>query len=101
MSEEEIFYDIQSVFKGPMKGNDCFQFDVLKSAGGTSKSLVVPSLLSSYQWTVSAIAPKNTNLYPCEGATEGEIFYTIVLVVELIINCYSSIQTVVIGFRLW
>ena len=58
MSEEEIFYEIQSVFKGPMKGNDCFQFDVLKSAGGTSKLLVVPSLLSSYQWTASAIAPK-------------------------------------------
>ena len=46
--------EIRSVFKGPM-GNNA---DVLQSTGGGSKSLV-PALSSSYQWTASALAPKN------------------------------------------
>lgn len=36
-----------------------FQFDVLQSTGGANKSLVVPTLSSSYEWTASAMSPKN------------------------------------------
>ena len=56
MSQDDIFTEIRSVFKGPMGNND--EFDVLQSTGGGSKSLVVPALSSSYQWTASALAPK-------------------------------------------
>ena len=59
MSEEEIFDEIRSVFKIPMEENKNFEFDILQSAGGSTKNLVVPALSSSYQWTASAIAPKN------------------------------------------
>ena len=59
MSEDEIFDEIRSVFRIPMAGTDHFSFDVLQSAGGQSKTLVVPALSSSYKWTASALAPKN------------------------------------------
>ena len=60
MSESEIFDEIRSVFSQPMNGDPNFRFDVLQSAGGRCKSLVVPSTSESFQWTASAIAPKNT-----------------------------------------
>jgi hypothetical protein len=56
MSEDDIFDEIRSVFKGPMRGN---KFSILQGTGGSSKTLVIPSLSSSYQWTASAVAPKN------------------------------------------
>ena len=59
MSEEEIFDEIRSVFKIPMEENKHFEFDILQSTGGSTKNLVVPALSISYQWTASAIAPKN------------------------------------------
>ena len=62
MSESEIFDEIRSVFRQPMNGDPNFRFDVLQSAGGRCKSLVVPSTSESFQWTASAIAPKNTKM---------------------------------------
>ena len=62
MSESEIFDEIRSVFSQPMNGDPNFRFDVLQSAGGRCKSLVVPSTSESFQWTASAIAPKNTKM---------------------------------------
>ena len=59
MSEEDIFDEIRSVFKGPMGGNKNFKFNILQGAGGSSKTLVIPSVSSSYQWTASGVAPKN------------------------------------------
>ena len=59
MSEEDVFDEIRSVFKGPMGGNKNFKFNILQGAGGSSKTLVIPSVSSSYQWTASGVAPKN------------------------------------------
>ena len=55
MTEEEIMDEIRSVFKLPFGDKD-FSFDILQRSGGKSKSLVVPSLSSSYSWTASAVA---------------------------------------------
>ena len=59
MSEDDIFDEIRSVFRIPMAGADRFSFNVLQSAGGQSKMLVIPALSNSYKWTASALAPKN------------------------------------------
>lgn len=59
MSEDEIYDEIRSVFDGPMRGNRNFKFNILQGTGGSTKTLVVPSLSSSYKWTASAVAPKN------------------------------------------
>lgn len=42
-----------------MAGNEQFLFDVLQSTGGRNKKLVIPALSRSYEWTASALAPKN------------------------------------------
>ena len=55
MSEEEIMDEIRSVFKLPFKDQE-FSFDILQHGGGKFKSLVVPSLSSSFSWTASAVA---------------------------------------------
>ena len=55
MSEDDIFAKIRSVFQVPMADNDRFLFDVLQSTGGSNKTLVIPALSSSYQWTASVI----------------------------------------------
>ena len=52
MSEDEII----SVFKHPFHCNPEFAFDILQHGGGKFKSLVVPSLSSSYAWIASAVA---------------------------------------------
>ena len=59
MTEEMIFDEIRSVFRGPMNGNTEFLFEVLQPMGGTSKCLAIPSLSNSFKWTASAIVPKN------------------------------------------
>ena len=59
MSEDDIFKEIRSVFRGPMEDNEYFKFNILQSTGGSSKTLVVPALSSSYKWTASAVAPKH------------------------------------------
>ena len=55
MSEEEIMSEIRSVFKRSFNDEE-FLFDILQPGGGKFKSLVVPSLSSSYVWTASAVA---------------------------------------------
>jgi len=59
MTEEEIMREIRSVFRKPMGFNTNFCFKVLQPAGGGSKTLTIPSLSPSYQWTASAVAGKN------------------------------------------
>ena len=58
MTEEEIMREIRSVFRKPMGYNTNFCFKILQTAGGGSKTLTVPSLSPSYQWTASAVAGK-------------------------------------------
>ena len=55
MSEEEIMDEIRSVFKRPFNDQE-FSFEILQHGGGKFKSLVVPSLSSSFSWTASAVA---------------------------------------------
>ena len=62
MDEEEIFKEMRSVLRAPMGGDTLFEFKVLQPAGGTSKSLAVPSLSSSFEWTASGICGKNSKV---------------------------------------
>lgn len=55
MNEDEIMNEIRSVFKRPFNNRE-FSFDILQHGGGKFKSLVVPSLSSSYVWTANAVA---------------------------------------------
>ena len=55
MSEHEILMEIRSVFSSAMGYNDNFQFEFLQSAGGGSKSLVVPSRSASFAWTAKQV----------------------------------------------
>ena len=55
MNEDEIMDEIRSVFKRPFNDRS-FSFDILQNGGGKFKSLVVPSLSSSYVWTASVVA---------------------------------------------
>ena len=62
MTEEEIMSEIRSVFEGPMMYDTKFRFRILQPSGGSSKSLTIPVQSSSYKWTVSSIAGKNTKV---------------------------------------
>ena len=59
MEETDIFDEIWSVFRVPMDHDDEFQFTILQPSGGDSRSLMVPELSHSYQWTSGAIAGRN------------------------------------------
>lgn len=54
MDEEEIMDEIRLVFQDSF--TTFLSFDILQHGGGRLKSLVVPSLSSSYAWTASAVA---------------------------------------------
>ena len=69
LTSDVIFDEIRSVFKGPMGGNKNFKFNIFQGADGSSKTLVIPSVSCSYQWTVSGVAP-------CKGTTEGVCILT-------------------------
>lgn len=62
VSEDNIFREICSVFSGPMNDQSLFDFKILQPAGGTSKSLTIPSLSSSYKWTASAVCGKSSKV---------------------------------------
>ena len=59
MSEGDIFEEIRSVFSIPMDKDLLFQFEVLQSSGGRSKSLTIPVCSPTYKWTAGAICGKN------------------------------------------
>ena len=61
MDEDKIQSEICSVFHTAMR-DPIFPFTVLQAAGGTSKSLTIPSLSTSYRWTASAVAGKNAKV---------------------------------------
>ena len=60
MKEKDIMKEIRSVFEVPMRGKEDFPFHILQPSGGNSKSLSIPALSSSFQWTASAVAGKNS-----------------------------------------
>ena len=62
MDEDEIRSEICSVFHMAMRKDPIFPFTILQPAGGTSKSLMIPSLSTSYRWTASVVAGKNAKV---------------------------------------
>ena len=55
MSENEIFAEIRSAFSVVMGNDEDFQFQILQSAGGGTKSLVVPGWSTSFLWTAKQV----------------------------------------------
>lgn len=51
MSENEISMEIRSVFSSAMGNDQNFPFEIMQSAGGGTKSLVIPSRSTSFVWT--------------------------------------------------
>ena len=62
MTQDDIFDEIRSVFRGPMDGSNTFLFDVLQPAGCHTKSLTIPALSDSFKWTASTIVSKNAKV---------------------------------------
>ena len=82
MEESEIFDEIRSVFHGPMDNDVDFSFKILQPSGGDSRSLIIPELSHSYQWSASAVAGRNgkTPIYIlAEDLLEVCLWYTHVL----------------------
>jgi len=57
MSQDEILDEIRSVFSKPMDGD---RFQILQKSGGGSKTLSVPELSPSYEWSASSVSGKDT-----------------------------------------
>ena len=55
MSENEIFGEIHSVFSMVMGNDEDFPFEILQSAGGGTKSLVIPGHSTSFVWTAKQV----------------------------------------------
>ena len=56
MNEDDVKGEIRSVFKGPMGNDPNFPFLYLQSAGEGSKTLVMPSVSSTFCWTAQQVA---------------------------------------------
>ncbi len=56
MDEDDVKKEIRSVFRGPMSDDPDFPFDFLQAAGEGSRTLVVPSVSSTYRWTAQQVA---------------------------------------------
>ena len=66
MDETAMKIDVFSVFEGPMGGECDFPFVFLQSAGGGSKTLVIPAQSSNYKWNgqqVYRLAGKRGTIY--------------------------------------
>lgn len=50
-----IFAEVRSVFSSAMEHDEDFPFEFLQSAGGGTKSLIVPSRSSSFCWTAKQV----------------------------------------------
>ena len=61
MSVDEVAAEVCSVFRGPMRDNPTFPFTFLQPTSGGNKTLTVPSVSSSYQWTAQQVAKLSTN----------------------------------------
>ena len=56
MSVEEVEDEIRSVFNVAMQGDPSFPFKYLQATGGGNRSLSVPSVSASFQWTAQQVA---------------------------------------------
>ena len=59
MSESAIMKEIRSVFSEPMNDSS---FKLLQMSGGGSKTLSEPVVSSTYKWTASAVAGRNSKV---------------------------------------
>ncbi len=71
MSESDVMNEIRSVFEEPMDDDKLFRFKILQPSGGSSKSLSVPVRSTSFKWTASSVAGKNTRVYSSPRRSEG------------------------------
>lgn len=55
MSEDSICNEIRSAFVEAMGHDSSFPFTFLQTSGGGGKTLVVPSLSSSFQWNAQEV----------------------------------------------
>lgn len=60
MTEDELMSEIRSVFSLAMKQDSLFNFKILQTCGGGSRALSERQVSSSFQWTASTIAGKNS-----------------------------------------
>ena len=56
MSVTEVEEEIRSVFQGPMGGRHDFRFHFLQPTGVGSRSLAIPSVSSSFEWSAQQVA---------------------------------------------
>ena len=56
MSVEEVENEIRSVFEHAMGGDPSFSVKYLQATGGGSRSLSIPSISASFQWTAHQVA---------------------------------------------
>ena len=61
MTVDDVTSEVRSVFSGPMCNNPNFEFMFLQRTGGGNKTLTVPSISSSYQWTAQQVAKLATS----------------------------------------
>ena len=62
MGESAIMKEIRSVFREPMNDSCDFPFKLLQMSGGGSKTLSEPVVSSTYKWTASAVAGRNSKV---------------------------------------
>ena len=56
MTVDDVGMEIRSVFNRAMGGNHSFPFTYLQATGGGSRSLSIPSVSASFQWTAHQVA---------------------------------------------
>ena len=56
MSEMEVLSEVQSVFKTAMENDPNFPFTFLQPTGEGSRSLAIPPVLDTFQWTAQQVA---------------------------------------------
>ena len=56
MSEAELLSEVRSVFKAAMENNPNFPFKFLQSTGEGSRSLAIPPVSDTFQWTAQQVA---------------------------------------------
>jgi hypothetical protein len=66
MTVEQVAVEVRSVFKGPMNNRNDFPFQYLQPTGSGSRTLSVPSVSSSFNWTAKQVARL--------GGTTGTIY---------------------------
>ena len=61
MSVDDVEAEIRSVFKQAMSDRDNFPYTYLQATGCGSRSLTVPSLSTSFDWTAQQVAKLGGN----------------------------------------